>query len=240
MTTATRREILPDPDALALRVADWLLDLTMTKTGNFSLCLSGGSTPQRLYRLLAETPYRDSLPWPRMQLFWGDERFVPHDDVRSNFRMVHEALLSKISIPAANIHPIPTDHVDPYAASAAYEDVLKSCYGADRLLQDRPLFDVAFLGLGTDGHTASLFPGTSALFERSRWAVPVVGAGDETRISLTYPVLESSSQIAFLVEGGEKRAIVRRLADGDVNLPAARLKPMGQLTWFLDRAAAED
>ncbi len=95
-----------------------------------------------------------------------------------------------------------------------------------------------FLGLGTDGHIASLFPGASALAEQSRWAVPVVGAGNETRISLTYPVLESSRQIAFLVEGGDKRAVVRRLADGDADLPAARLQPKEQLTWFLDQSAA--
>jgi len=147
-------------------------------------------------------------------------------------------LLSNASIPAANIHPIPTDHIDPYAAAGAYESVLKSCYGADRLLPGRPLFDVTLLGLGTDGHTASLFPGTGALSERSRWVVPVIGANEETRITLTYPALESSGQVAFLVEGGEKQSIVRQLSEGDADLPAARLKPAGQLTWFLDRAAA--
>ena len=234
----TRHEILADSEALARRVADWLSDLATVKKGDFLICLSGGSTPRRLYRLLAEAPYRDVLPWSRIHLFWGDERFVPHDDAQSNFRMVREALLSKVSIPAANIHPVPTEHIDPYAAAAAYEGLLKSRYGADQLQRDRLLFDVTFLGLGTDGHIASLFPGNSALAERSRWAVPVIGAKDETRISLTYPVLESSRQIAFLVEGKEKSPIVRRLESGDSDLPAGRLQPAGQLTWFLDRAAA--
>ncbi len=240
MTAAfeTRREVLPDPDALARRVADWLLDLATAKDGDFSVCLSGGSTPQRLYRLFAAPPCRDLLPWSRIHLFWGDERFVPHEDARSNFRMVREALLSKVSIPPANIHPVPTEHIDSQAAAAAYEGVLQSYYGADRLLPDRKLFDVTFLGLGTDGHTASLFPGTRALSERSRWAVPVIGANDETRITLTYPALESSRQVAFLVEGEEKRSIVSRVMAGDTDLPAARLQPEGQLTWFLDRAAA--
>jgi 6-phosphogluconolactonase len=230
----TRREILPDPDALARRVADWLLDLTMSKKGDIAVCLSGGSTPQRLYRLMAAPPYRSSFPWGRLHLFWGDERFVPQDDARSNFRMVHEALLAKVPIPAANLHPIPTEHVDPEAAAMAYENTLKTYHGA----ADRPLFDVTFLGLGTDGHTASLFPGTSVLSERNRWAVPVIGVSDESRITLTYPALESSRQVAFLVEGAEKRSIVARVAEGDADLPAAHLKPAGQLTWFLDRAAA--
>jgi 6-phosphogluconolactonase len=237
-TSQTRREVLPDAEALARRVAGWLGDLATAKKGDFSVCLSGGSTPRRLYCLLAEAPYRDVLPWSRIHLFWGDERFVPHEDARSNFRMVREALLSKVSMPTANIHPVPTNHIDPYAAAAAYEGVLKSHYGADRLRQDRLLFDVTFLGLGTDGHIASLFPGTSALAERSRWVVPVIDARDETRISLTYPVLESSRQIAFLVEGEEKRSIVRRLESGDADFPAACLRPKGQQTWFLDRAAA--
>ncbi len=114
-----RREVLADPEMLARRVADWLSDLAIAKEGDFLICLSGGSTPRRLYRLLAEAPYRDVLPWSRIHLFWGDERFVPHEDVRSNFGMVREVLLSKVSIPAANVHPIPTDHIDPYAAAAA-------------------------------------------------------------------------------------------------------------------------
>jgi 6-phosphogluconolactonase len=236
--STARREVLPDPDALARRVADWLLDLTLSKKNDVAVCLSGGSTPQRLFRLMAAPPYRGSFPWPHLHLFWGDERFVPQTDARSNFRMVHEALLSRVPIPAANVHPIPTEHTDPEAAAEAYESMLKKHYGADRLLPARPLFDVTLLGLGADGHTASLFPGTSALAERRRWAAPVIGAADEARITLTYPALESSRQVAFLVEGEEKRPIVARLAKGDADLPAAHLKPVGQLTWFLDQAAA--
>ncbi len=230
------REIFADPQALAHHVADWLLALANAKTGRFALCLSGGSTPKRLYELLATAPYRDSFPWSRTHLFWGDERFVPHDDALSNYRMVREALLTHINIPATNIHAVPTEHTGPAAAAAAYEHDLKSFYGSDRLDPARPLFDVNLLGLGEDGHTASLFPGTTVLTEREHWAAPVIGAKAEARITLTYLALESATQVAFLVEGDGKRAILQRLGR-EPDLPAARLHPTGRTTWFLDRAA---
>ena len=232
-------EILADPDALARRVADWLLALATRKDGVFAVALSGGSTPRRLYERLAGPPYRGGFPWPRAHWFWGDERFVPHDDALSNFRMVREALLSRAPIPEANIHAIPTEGVTPAAAASAYERELKSFYGAERLDAARPLFDVTFLGLGLDGHTASLFPGTAVLAERDRWVAAVVRTQSETRITLTYPALESSRHVAFLVAGKEKRAILGRLRRGDRSLPAARLCPTGTL-WVFGDAAAEE
>jgi 6-phosphogluconolactonase len=232
-------EILADPEALSHRVADWLLEMATAKDGIFSISLSGGSTPRRLYERLAGPPYRDTFPWSRTHWFWGDERFVPHDDGLSNYRMVREALLSRAPIPALNIHPIPTEGVSPEGAAAAYERQLKSFYGAERLDPAQPLFDVTFLGLGPDGHTASLFPGTAVLTERNRWVAAVVGAKSEARITLTYPALESSRNAAFLVEGEEKRAILNRLCRSDDSLPAARLRPAGTLHIFADEAAIE-
>ena len=164
---------------------------------------------------------------------------MPHDDDQSNYRMVLEALLSRAPIPALNIHPVPTDCVSPDAAAAVYARELKSFYGAERLDPVRPLFDVTLLGLGPDGHTASLFPGTAVLAERDRWVAAVVGAKREARITLTYPVLESSRHVAFLVEGKEKRAIFERLRGGDDSLPAARLRPIGTLCLFADAAAGK-
>jgi 6-phosphogluconolactonase len=237
MSAMARLEILANPEALARRVADWLLAEAVAKHGLFAIALSGGSTPRRLYELLASPPYRETFPWSRTHWFWGDERFVPHDDALSNYRMAQEALLSRTPIPARNIHPVPTEGLDPDAAASAYERELKSFYGADRLAPARPLFDVTLLGLGPDGHTASLFPGSTVLAERDRWVAAVVGAKSETRITLTYPALESSRYAVFLVEGREKRAIFERLRNGDDALPAAHLHPSGILCFFADAAA---
>ena len=236
--TEARVEIFADAESLARRVADWMLDLATAKDGVISVSLSGGSTPQRLYQLLAGRPYRDNFPWSRTHWFWGDERFVPHDDTLSNYRMVREALLSHAPIPAANIHPVPTEGITPDEAASAYERELKSFYGAEHLEPNRPLFDVTLLGLGPDGHTASLFPNTAVLSERDRWVAAVVGAKSEARITLTYPALESSRNAAFLVAGEEKRAMLARLRGGDDRLPAARLHPTGTLWIFGDAAAA--
>jgi 6-phosphogluconolactonase len=199
----TTLEILADPEALARRVADWLLALATAKDERFAVALSGGSTPRRLYQLLAGPPYIEVFPWPRTHWFWGDERFGPADDQQSNYRMVREALLSRAPIPAANIHRIPTEGLSPDAASSAYERELKSFYGAERLDPARALFDVNLLGLGPDGHTASLFPGTAVLAERLRWVAAVAEAKSETRITLTYPALDRLRLAASLVAGQE-------------------------------------
>jgi 6-phosphogluconolactonase len=230
-------ETLADPAALAERVAAWLLDLALAKQGDFSLCLSGGSTPTLLYRRLAQAPYLGAFPWARTHLFWGDERFVPPSDARSNYSMVHEALLAHVPIPPANIHSIATVDLSPEAAAAAYQLDLQAFYGASRFDPARPLFDVNLLGLGTDGHTASLFPHTPMLEERTLWVAAVLGVKAEARITLTYPVLDSSRHAAFLVAGGEKTEILSRLIKGDQSLPAARLNPMGRLWIFCDQAA---
>lgn len=234
-----RVETLADAQALAERVAAWTAELAEAKSGAFSLCLSGGSTPKALYRRLAEPPYREGLPWARTHLFWGDERFVPPDDALSNYAMVREALLDGVDLPSANVHAVPTVGLDPDQAAVAYQAELQRFYGADRLDPARPLFDVNLLGLGPDGHTASLFPGTQVLEERGAWAAAVVGAKAEARITLTYPVLESARHVAFLVAGAEKAPMLKRLLAGDPSIPAGRLSPVGELHVFCDRAARE-
>ena len=230
-------EILSDPEALSRRVAEWLLEAATMKDGAFTVALSGGSTPRRLYQLLAGPPYCDKFPWSRAHWFWGDERFVPHDDALSNYRMVRDALLSRAPIPPINIHPIPTGGVTPDEAASAYERELKSLYGAERLDPARPLFDVTLLGLGPDGHTASLFPNTAVLAERDRWVAAVVGAKSEARITLNYPVLESSRNVVFLVAGEEKRVALAGLRHSNDSLPAACLHATGTLWIFGDAAA---
>ncbi len=230
--------ILADPEALSIAVANWLLHLATAKKEVFVICLSGGSTPRRLYEHLALLPFRDTFPWSRTHLFWGDERFVPRDDPSSNYGMVRDALLAKIPIPPQNIHPIPTEGLDAEAAAAAYEQELKSFYGVDCLDPARPIFDVTLLGLGPDGHTASLFPGSTVLSERDHWTAAIVGPKRDTRITLTYPALESSRHVAFLIEGKEKRAILERIREGDRSLPAVCLSPVGELHVFGDIASA--
>jgi 6-phosphogluconolactonase len=234
--TSVRIDVSSDPEALAHRVARWITGLAAGSQGRFAICLSGGSTPRRLYQLLADSPYREALPWQRIHWFWGDERFVPWDDPASNYGMAYAALLARAPVPPGNIHGVPTTGT-PEDAARAYEQVLKSYYGSESLDAGRPLFDVDILGLGPDGHTASLIPGTGALAERQRWAVDVVGARPEVRITLTYPPLEHSRHTAFLVAGSDKREVLARALAGDAALPAARLRPAGELIWFIDEAA---
>ena len=224
-------EVLADAEALARRAADLVLAAANANAGPFAVALSGGSTPKRLYQLLATMP----VPWARTHWFWGDERFVPPDDSASNYRMTREAMLSHVPVPAAQIHPVATVGVTPDEAAAQYEQALKAFRGGAA-----PLFDVVLLGLGTDGHTASLFPGKPMLDERQRWAGATDDPQGAPRITLTYPALESSREALFLVAGADKRAMLERLLAGDQALPSARLKPHGTLRVLADRAAHGD
>ena len=165
---------------------------------------------------------------------------MPPNDPRSNFRMIREALLDPIDPPVGSVHPIPTQAEILDAAIPAYERELGQFYAAPQLSPDGPLFDVTLLGLGEDGHTASLLPGAPVLDERSRWVASVVGFAPEARITLTYPTLESSRDVAFLVTGAAKRRILAKVRAGATDAPAARVRPGGRLHWFADRAAAPD
>lgn len=227
-------QVFHDSDAWAEGVADWLLHAATSREGAFAIALSGGSTPRKLYERLAQPPYRDAFPWARTHVFWGDERFVPHDDPESNFRMAREALLSRVAIPTGNVHSVPTQGLSPEVAAAAYQYDLMTFYGAETLDPDKPLFDVTLLGLGADGHTASLFPDAAALAERNLWVAEVADAKGLARITLTYPAIESSRHVAFLVTGNKKAAIFARLLRGDRALPAAHVHPVGELWRFVD------
>jgi 6-phosphogluconolactonase len=224
--------------ALAQNVAEWLCALAQASDRDFSVCLSGGSTPRRLYERLAMPVIASHFPWSRVHWFWGDERFVPHDHPDSNYRMARDALLSHVPVPGHNIHPIQTERLSAERAAVAYEATLKAFYGTDVLAPDRPLFDVTLLGIGENGHTASLFPGQAALQEKRRWSVAVLGADAQPRITLTYPALDSSRDLAFLATGAGKRDVVARARAGDRAIPAALICPIGRLHWFTDLAAA--
>jgi 6-phosphogluconolactonase len=227
-----------DPDALAEGAAAFLCDQAERSHDRFMLALSGGSTPKRLYERLAASPFVKRFPWSRTQFVIGDERFVPPDHPDSNFRMVREAMFSHAPVPPGNIHPVPTEGLDADAAADAYDRTLRHLYGADALEADKPLFDVCLLGLGEDGHTASLIPGQPVLHEHAKWVAAVPAGRSEVRITLTYPALESSHVTIFLVEGEKKREILDRMLSGDRSVPAGMLRPAGELLWFADRAAA--
>jgi 6-phosphogluconolactonase len=237
MSKDTRIETLDDAAALARHVAEWMTATALAGEGIFRVSLSGGSTPKALYGLLASDAFVRRFPWDRVQWYWGDERFVPYDHPDSNYRMTREAMLSKAPVPPANVHPIPADGTADDAASR-YERTLQTAYGATALDPSRPLFDITLLGLGADGHTASLLPGEPVLEERKRWAAAVSHGRPEVRITLTYPAIESSRHVAFLVAGQEKAAVVKTIRAGGSRVPAARVKPVGKLIWFVDRAAA--
>jgi 6-phosphogluconolactonase len=235
--TSGRIEILPDPAALGHHVAEWMTSAALETNDTFRVSLSGGSTPKSLYQLLASNGFGSRFPWHRVSWYWGDERFVPYDHPDSNYGMTREAMLAKVPVPPENIHPVPVDG-SPQDAARRYERTLQGAYGATILDPARPLFDVTLLGLGPDGHTASLLPGEPVLEERERWVAVALHGRPEVRITMTYPVIESSRRVAFLVTGSEKEPIFRAIRAGGSQVPAARVQPVGELFWFVDRAAA--
>lgn len=227
-----------DAKALARDGARFVCGQAEAKAGGFALCLSGGSTPRPLYEALATPPLRERFPWSRTRFFFGDERFVPPDDAASNARMAREAMFSRAPVPPQNVHRVPTVGMSPVQAAMEYERTLRALLGGRAPAPDAPLFDVCLLGVGDDGHTASLLPGDAALDVRDRLVAVVAHGRAQVRITLTYPALEASRVVVFLLQGEGKRAILDRLLCGDETLPAARLRPIGQVFWFVDRAAA--
>jgi len=240
MGAGDQRKIITvvDPAALAKAAADRVLARISANNGRVAICLTGGSSPKQLYRLLATDAYRNKIPWPRVHWFIGDERFVPANDPLHNMGVARQIFLDRFA-PAANIHPIPTDTANPDEAAGRYERELQSFYGADELAPATPLFDVVLMGVGPDGHTASLFPDYPAIEETQRWVVGVPQAHVEPfvpRVTLTLPVLASSREMLFEISGSEKREVLTRVL-GDENLPANRARSAGETVWLVDRAA---
>jgi 6-phosphogluconolactonase len=228
-------DVSADPAALARRAAEWLVEQAEATSGTCRISLSGGSTPRALYTLLAAEPLRARMPWDRLELFWGDERFVPPDHQDSNYRMTRETMLDHVPLRADQVHPMPTDG-SPEEAADAYEDLLKRVYGNDTLDPARPFFDITLLGMGPDGHTASLLPDSEILDERRKWVAAVSQGRPEVRLTLTYPLIDSSRIAAFLLNGKEKAQAFAQIRSGDTSLPAGRVAPVGKLMWFVDRA----
>lgn len=210
-------------------------------TGGFHAALSGGTTPRRLYELLGTSAYSDRISWPDVHLFQVDERCVPPDHPDSNFKMIREALLARVPVPRTTFHRLAAEQQDLEESSRQYATEL------ERVVQLRaggfPRLDMVFLGMGPDGHTASLFPGSPALEEKILWVRPnFVEKVGTHRITLTFPVLNAAARIIFLVSGGEKAETLRRVLEGPPvpeQLPAQGIKPVdGQVIWFVDGAAA--
>lgn len=229
-------------EAVAQAAAELFVELcheSIGARGRFRVALSGGSTPKRTYQLLAGKALADRVDWSHVDLFWGDERYVPHDDPNSNYRMTDEALLRHISIPAVNIHGVPTDVSPPEAAAAAYETEIRNTFADNTAI---PAFDLIYLGLGTNGHTASLFPHSATLLENSRLVVAdFVNEVNTWRISMTAPLLNHGRTVAFLVSGREKAEVLRQVMLGPREpdrLPAQLIVPEGKLLWLTDEAAA--
>jgi 6-phosphogluconolactonase len=214
----------------------------VAERGRFTIALSGGSTPKSMYTLIAANA-ATTLPWDRMFFFFGDERHVPPDDPDSNYRMAKESLLAKVPVPSANIFRIPAENPDADAAAEMYEQTLRKFFALAP--GEFPRFDLILLGIGPDGHTASLFPETAALQEKTRLVVANwVEKLNTSRITLTLPVLNHARCVAFLVSGIDKAAALHEILEGNApaeKYPSKLVQPSeGKLIWFVDRAAASE
>jgi len=211
-----------------------IIDDAVHRRGHCTVALSGGNTPRTLYGLLA-SEFRERIPWARIQIFWGDERYVPADHANSNYRMARETLLDRVPCPASNIHAMPTHIAPPEAAAAAYAETLR-----EHFADSPPKFDLVLLGLGADGHTASLFPGSEALAETTQWVVATRAPLEPAiRLTLTMPVLNQAANLFVLVAGSDKVEALRHVRSGTTDpriYPAAGLRPIdGRLMWWVAR-----
>jgi 6-phosphogluconolactonase len=241
MPTSPNVFIFDTPEQLATAAAERFVDCAnKSRVGlhPFSIALSGGNTPRGVYELLASDRYSKRVEWQRIHLFFGDERCVPPEHPHSNYHMIYETLISKVPIPAANVHRMMAE-LEPKSAAGEYENELKEFFTG----LPWPRFDLIFLGMGSDGHTASLFPGAAALEEDARWVVPAVkGPSQENRITLTVPALSHAANTMFLVTGSDKADMLAEILEGPTKehpLPAQLIKPLhGSLAWLIDRQAA--
>lgn len=234
--------IYKNADELSNAVAEWIatyIQSVLQKSDRFTIALSGGSTPQKLHTILAATPYREKIDWDKIHFFWGDERAVPFTDDRNNARMAYDTLLDHLSVPAEHIHVMRTD-IDPQASASEYEKILHSYFD-----ETPTSFDLVLLGMGDDGHTLSLFPGTEIVHEQRAWAKAFfLEAQDMYRISLTAPIVNKSASVAFLAAGKNKSKTLQQVLEGAHQpdlYPSQMIKPdKGEVHWFVDEAAAAD
>jgi len=246
VTTKPPIDVFPDREKLIQAAAEHVVRLaseSITEKGRFTVALSGGSTPRPLYTLLATDRYSQRIDWQEVHVFWGDERCVPSDSSQSNYQMVRETLLDAVPIPASNVHRIHGEE-DPEDAAAAYEKELRAFFGVNSTDgSPRSGFDLILLGMGDNGHTASLFPGSPAVNERQRWVIAqYVGVVSMWRITLTPVVINAAKNIIFIVSGAEKAEPLHSVLEGFFQpevLPAQIIRPArGRLLWLVDKAAA--
>lgn len=238
------REIIvcKDQQEIFTKAAELFVELAASSIAdhaNFSVALSGGSTPKGMYALLASDAYRDRVDWSRVHLFWGDERSVAPDHENSNYRMANEAMISKLPIPAENVHRMVAEAADIAAAAAEYEARVRNFFGVEG--DGQPSFDLILLGMGDDGHTASLFPGTAALNEQARAVVSnYVEKLSTYRMTLTAPAINNARNVVFMAAGAGKRQPLREVLAGEWNpsvYPSQLIRPAGRLIWLVDEAA---
>lgn len=238
-------QILPDAAAIARRAAEKIVEaaaIAIKERGGFTIFLAGGSTPKALYSLLASDPtFKSQFPWDKTQFFFGDERHVPPDDPESNFRMASESMLSKVPVKPEQIHRIKAEYEDAERAAQEYEQDLRSWFkpSAGQL----PRFDVLLVGMGDEGHTLSLFPGTKALHDNGRWVMPNwIGKLFTTRITITAPVANNSALVIFMVTKADKALALKGVLEGPYEpeqLPSQLIQPKnGKLLWLVDTTAA--
>ena len=239
-------EVLPDAEALALRAADvfaMAAQAAAAARGRFAAALSGGETPRALYRNLARQQFAQKVPWRRVHLYWGDERCVPPDDPASNYAMACAAFIEHVPIVADNVHRLRGED-DPEAAALACEQELRALAKLERPVSEVPIFDLVLLGLGRDGHTASLFPHSPALDEEERFCVATEAPDGTARLTVTWPVINSARRVVVLVSGADKAGMLAEVFEGfrlPKAVPAQAIAPVkGQLLWLMDEAAAAE
>jgi 6-phosphogluconolactonase len=250
--TAMELHVFKNADELSQAVAKWMADCiaaTLKRSDRFTIALSGGSTPKLLHKILAAAPYKDQIDWSKLHIFWGDERDVPFEDSRNNAKMAYDTLLNFVPVPPSQIHVMRTD-IPPEQSAAEYEKILHEYFdvpagaaSAGSVVANS--FDLVLLGMGDDGHTLSLFPGTEAVHEETAWAIAYyLKAQDMYRITLTKAIVNKAARVAFLTTGAGKAHALKEVLHGAYNpdlYPSQEIKPVaGELHWFVDEAAAAD
>jgi 6-phosphogluconolactonase len=235
--TSRIKLIWPDAESLATAAAHFIVtesNKAVTAKGYFTIALSGGKTPELLCKILARSPFKENIPWENIIIIFGDERFVPAASDESNYKMTNEALLKKVQIPKRNILKVKTEKISPAVSAALYEKSIK------KYVSSKKPFDLILLGIGEEGHTASLFPGSVLLKEKKRLVKEVfVKEKNMYRISFTLPCINKAKNVLFIVTGENKKAILKKIfSERHRSLPAAMVKPAGNLIWMIDEAAA--